>query len=231
MTKKNGNGKLAQGGYGGVHAGADAGGPAGGDGFEAGVEADALGAVDGVVAEEGALPSAEAVEGHGDGDGNVNANHACLDAMGEGAGSVAVAGEDGGAVAELVVVDELEGGFEGVGADDAKDGAEDLFAVDAHVRLDVIEEAGAEEEAFAAWEGGVAAVDEEGCAFGAAEVEVTVDAIEVLTGDEWAEVGFGFGAGGDLQGSDAWAELFDEGVGGGVGDGHGDRDGHAALAG
>src|ERR1700761_237348 len=87
--------KLAEGGHGGVDAGADAGGPAGGYGFEAGVEADAFGAVDGVVAEEGALPSAEGVEGHGDGDGNVDADHSGLDLGGEGASGVAVAGEDG----------------------------------------------------------------------------------------------------------------------------------------
>src|ERR1700689_634579 len=88
----------AEGGHAGVYAGADAGGPAGGDGFEPGVEADAFGAVDGVVAEEGALPAAEAVEGHRNGDGDVDADHAGLDAAGEVAGGVAVAGEDGGAV-------------------------------------------------------------------------------------------------------------------------------------
>jgi hypothetical protein len=59
---------------------------------------------------------------------------------GEVAGRVAVAGEERGAVAELVVVDELEGGLEVVGADDAEDGSEDLFLVDAHGGLDVVEE-------------------------------------------------------------------------------------------
>src|ERR1700727_905469 len=160
--------RLTEGGHGGVYAGADAGGPTGGDGLEAGVEADAFGSVDGMVAEERTLPSAEAVEGHGDRNGDVDADHACLDAMGKGAGGVAVAGEDGGAVSELVVVDELESGITGVGADVAEDGAEDLFAINAHVGLDVIEEAGAEEEAFAAGESGLASVDEESCAFGAA---------------------------------------------------------------
>jgi hypothetical protein len=69
--------RLAEGRHGGVYAGADAGGPAGGYGFQAGVEADAFRTVDGVVAEEGALPSAEAVEGHRDGDGDVDADGRC----------------------------------------------------------------------------------------------------------------------------------------------------------
>jgi len=138
---------LAEGGHGGVYAGADAGGPAGRDGFQAGVEADAFGAVDGVVAEEGTLPSAEAVEGHGDRNGDVDADHTGLHAASEVAGGVAVAGEDAGAVAVLVVVDELQGRLEVVGADDAEDGSEDLFFVDAHGGLDVVEEGGAEEEA------------------------------------------------------------------------------------
>lgn len=43
-------------------------GPAG-DGLEACVEADTFGAVDGVVAEEGAFPFAEGMEGHGNGNG------------------------------------------------------------------------------------------------------------------------------------------------------------------
>src|SRR5689334_14831772 len=46
-------------------AGADAGRPAGGDRLQPGVEAHTLGAVHVMVAEEGALPAAEAVEGHG----------------------------------------------------------------------------------------------------------------------------------------------------------------------
>jgi hypothetical protein len=58
-------------------------------------------------------------------------------------GGVAVAGEDGGAVAELVFVNELEGGLEVVGANDAEDGAEDLFLVDTHGGEDVVEEGGA----------------------------------------------------------------------------------------
>src|SRR4029077_12031295 len=88
-------------------AGADAGGPAGGYGFEAGVEAHAFHAVHRHVAEQGALPAAKAVEGHRHRDRHVDADHADLDAAGEFARRVAVAGEDRDPVAVFVVIDEL----------------------------------------------------------------------------------------------------------------------------
>ena len=132
-----------------------------------------------MVAEEGALPAAEAVEGHGDGDGHVDADHADLDAVDEVAGGVAVAGEDGGPVAVFVVVDHLEGGFEVVDTDDSEDGAEDLFAVDLHLGLYVVEEAGSEEEAFAPGQGGLAAVDDELSALLCAVLDVVRDAFEM----------------------------------------------------
>ena len=83
-------------------AGLDAGGPAGGYGLLLRVEAHAFHAVGVVIAEEGALPAAEAVEGHGYGNRHVDADHADIDLVGKAAGGVAVAGEDGRAVAEFV---------------------------------------------------------------------------------------------------------------------------------
>ena len=91
-------------------AAADAGRPARGHGLEAGVEAHAFGAVDGVIAEQRPLPAAEGVVGDRNRDRHIDADHADFDRRGEGAGSVSVAGEDGGAVAVFVAVDEL-GGF------------------------------------------------------------------------------------------------------------------------
>src|SRR5690625_2734901 len=52
------------------------GGPAGGDGLLAGVEADALGAVGVVLAEQRVLPAAEGVVAHRRGDRDVDADHA-----------------------------------------------------------------------------------------------------------------------------------------------------------
>ena len=88
-------------------AGADARGPAGGHGLEKGVEAHAFHAVHRHVAEKGALPAAEAVEGHWRRNRHVGADHADPDAVGGFARRFAVAGEDRGALAVFVTVDEL----------------------------------------------------------------------------------------------------------------------------
>ena len=87
--------------------------PAGGDGFEAGVEADALHAVHMHIAEEGAFPAAEAMEGHGHGDGHVDADHADFDLMRKLPRRAAVAGENGNAISKRMERREwaLHGGF------------------------------------------------------------------------------------------------------------------------
>src|SRR5271163_2522073 len=85
-------------------AGPDAGRPARRDRLEMGEEAHALGPVHVVVAEQRALPAAEAVERHRHRDRYVDADHADLDLADELACRIAVAREDRRAVAELVVV-------------------------------------------------------------------------------------------------------------------------------
>src|SRR3982751_2958888 len=78
-------------------------GPALGDLLELGPEAHALRPVLVDVAEAGALPAAERVVGDRHRDGHVDADHADIDPRRELARGVAVAGEDGDAVAVLVV--------------------------------------------------------------------------------------------------------------------------------
>jgi hypothetical protein len=87
---------------------ADARGPALHHALLLGVEAHALFAVGVHVAEQALLPAAEAVPGHRHRDRHVDADHAHLHPAGELARHVAVAGEAGHAVAELVVVDQLQ---------------------------------------------------------------------------------------------------------------------------
>src|SRR3954464_32803 len=113
-------------------------GPAGGDDFGAGVEGDAFGAVDVLVAEEGGFPAAEGVVCHGDGQGHVDADHAHGDAALECAGGGAGGGEDGCAVAVGVGVDELDAVFEGVDANHHEDGSEDFLRVGCHSGFDVV---------------------------------------------------------------------------------------------
>ncbi len=84
-----------------LRAGADAGRPARGHGLELSIEAHAFHDVDAVVAEDRGLPAAEGVIGHRHRDRHVDAHHADLDVVGEGARGVAVAGEDRRAVRRL----------------------------------------------------------------------------------------------------------------------------------
>jgi len=129
-------------------AGADAGRPAGGHGLEVRVEADACHAVHRHVAEQGTLPVAKAVERHRHRGRHVDADHADLDAVGEFARGVAVAGEDRDAVALLVVVDELRRAVEIGGAHDRENRPEDLLLVDPHLGFHFVEQAAAEEKAL-----------------------------------------------------------------------------------
>src|SRR3954462_11930410 len=130
---------LAHGRHDEVGAGADAGWPARRDCLQAGVEAHTFGTMHVVVAEQGGLPAAEAVERHRHWDRHVDADHPDIDLVRELARGIAVAGEDGGAVAELVLVDHARRrvvvGYPG----DGEYGTENLLLVDRHLRRDVVE--------------------------------------------------------------------------------------------
>src|SRR5450631_753265 len=102
-----------------------------------------------MIAKQRALPAAEAMERHGNRDRHIDADHARLNTVGEGAGRIAIACEDRGSVAVLVLVDQCESGVEVAGADDSEDRSEDLFTVDAHLGLYMVEEAGSDEESGA----------------------------------------------------------------------------------
>src|SRR3954470_17224963 len=122
--------------------------PALGDLLVLGPEADAFGAVLVDVAEAAPLPAAERVVGDGDRDRHVYADHADIDPGGELARGVAVAREDGDAVAIFVLAGKSDCFLEAVGADHLQDGAENLLLVRAEARLHVVEEGRADEEAL-----------------------------------------------------------------------------------
>src|SRR3954468_24855733 len=130
-----------------VGTGADARGPARRDRLQLGVEADTLGTVHVVVAEQRGLPAAEAVERHRHRDRHVDPDHPDIDLVRELARRVAVAGEDGGAVAELVLVDHAGRRLVIRRAHDRQHRAENLFLVDRHVGRDVVEQRAAQEVA------------------------------------------------------------------------------------
>src|SRR5713101_8275070 len=82
--------------------------PATGDGLGAGVETDAFWAVYVRVAEQRVLPPAEGVEGHRHRDRDVDADHPDLHAALESLRRLAAGGEDRGAVAVGVGVDDVD---------------------------------------------------------------------------------------------------------------------------
>src|SRR5215469_1200211 len=88
------------------------------------------------VAEGRALPAAERMVSERHGDGNVNAHHADLDPGGELARRIAVTGEDGDAVAVLVLRGQRDGVVEVAGAGDLQHRPEDLLLVRLHLGLD-----------------------------------------------------------------------------------------------
>src|SRR6185369_7814802 len=127
----------------------------------------------------------EAVEGHRHRNRHVHADHSDLHVMRERACRVAVAREDGSAVAELVLVDQAKRALQIGRANYDQHRAEDFLAIDPHLRLDAIEQAGAEIEAV-----GMtvylqrATIDDQRRTFLDSDVDVVANALQMLTRDE-----------------------------------------------
>src|SRR3546814_1818874 len=99
------------------------------------------------VSEARGLPPAKGVIGEWHRDRHVHADHADVDAIAEVAGSVAVAGEDGGAVAVGIRHRKLPRLAVILGAHHREHRSEDLFLVDIHVGGHKVEQAATDEEA------------------------------------------------------------------------------------
>ena len=183
------------------------------------------------VTEQRVLPAAEAVEGYRYRQGHVDADHADLDLVGEAASGLAIAGEEAGAVAVLVIIDQRDGVFEACHAHHTKYRAEDLVTIDAHVRRDAIEQRGTHEEAGRALDQRVSAAihDQLGASAGAC-LDIAGDLVALRGIDQGAHVVTGFGAWADAHGACLRRETFDQGIRGFIPHADGHRDGHAALA-
>src|SRR3954470_21155033 len=205
-------------------------GPALGDLLVLGPEADALRPVLVDVAEARALPAAERVVGDRDRYRHVDADHADIDPRRELAGGVAVAGEDGDAVAIFVLGGEADRFLEAVGADHLQYGPENLLLVGAEARLHMVEEGWADEEALLmALEAEAADSDDQLAAFLLAHLDVALDLGLVGGGDGRAVMGLGVGRDADAQGADGRDQLLAQRIGGLVADRHHHRQRHAAL--
>ena len=170
--------------------------------------------------------------GHRHRDRHVDADHADLDGIGEGAGGITVAGEYRGAIAVFMVVDHLDGVVEGAGANDRKNRSEDFFLVDGHVGGDAVKQRAADKIAvLIALQREAAAVDNQLGAFADALVDVTQHLFLVHLGDHGTHLGGIVGGRADLQRLDAGLEFFHQRIGGLFAHGDRDRDCHAALAG
>ena len=152
--------------------------------------------------------------GHGHGNGHVDAHHAHLNATRELAGHIAIAGEAGHAVAEFVGVDQLHGRAEIGHPHATQHGAEDLFLVDAHRGRHVVEQRAAGEEAVLMPRHLEApAVHHQLRALFHAELDVALDAVARLAGDDGAHLGVELHAVLDLQGARPFGQLGDDLVG------------------
>src|SRR5665213_24044 len=185
--------------------------PPTGHGLSAGVELHAIGPVDVQVTEERAVPAAEGVVGDGYRNGDVDANHPCGNFGLEALGGGAVIGEDRGAVAVSVALDQIEGVVESVNSNDAQHWSEDLIGVDPHVNGDLIEETRPEPIAFRRSLGlKVASVYGDLRSFRFAYSHVRSHAIAVLRGDQRAHLGVRVRAITDRESRHARSDPFDQ---------------------
>src|SRR5690242_3309844 len=139
-----------------------------------------------VIAEERALPAAERMERHRHRDRQVDADHPDPGARREIARRVAVAGEDRGAIAEFMRVDEAKRVFVSRGAYHREHRAKDFLPIDAHLRRDMIEKTAAEEIALLiALERDATAIDHELGAFRQADIDISLHALIGLARHQW----------------------------------------------
>src|SRR5580704_6201150 len=215
----------------GAHARANARGPARGDGLHVGVEADTLHTVHIVIAEERAFPSTKTVKRHRHGDRNVDAHHAHLYLVGERTRRIAVSGEEANTVAEFVIIHQVQCFLKAWDAQHPKHRAKNLFAINAHFRGHVIEQAGRDKEALALRQRVPRVfIDEECCSFFDAQFDITGDLVAVYARNQWAHFRARLRAIGDLEARDALFHAREQGLGGAIADRNGHRDRHAALA-
>src|SRR3954468_18233654 len=178
----------------------DPGRPARGYRLGLGVEADRIRPVLVEVAEAGLFPAAEGVIGDRHRDRHVDADHADIDLGREVARGVAVAGEDGNAVAVIMLRRQRQRFLVVVRAHHREHRAKDLFLVDPHVLGDVVEQRTTEIETFlVALHLETAAVDGERRAFLDADIDVALDLLDRLACHERTVVRRRIDRGADLE--------------------------------
>ncbi|MCY1435313.1 hypothetical protein D9M71_514030 [compost metagenome] len=187
------------------------------------------------VTEQRTLPAPKTVPRHRYRDRHVDADHTHLDAAGEFAGDVTVAGVARRAVAELMGVDQIDRLGKILDAHARQHRSEDFFLVDLHLGGDMVEHRATQPEAPGAIGTGLraikaAAVDQQLGTFSDALLDVAGDALVRRLRDDRAHFGGQVHALEDLQRARA-LQQFRHDLVGHVADKHRHRDRHAALAG
>jgi len=170
------------------------------------------------------------VVGEGHWNGEIHADHADLYAIDEIAGRITISREDRNAVSILVFRWQPDGFLIVFCAHDRQNGSENLFLVDSHVRLDVIEQTAAHEiPVLVALQLEAAAIDDEFRAFLDALIDVIFHLVQMRPRHQRSIVGLRIVGRTDLQALDTRNEFFDEYVSRLFADGDGHRHGHATL--
>src|SRR5215207_8472932 len=155
--------------------------PARGHGLGLGVEAHRVGPMLVEVAEAGALPAAEGVVGDRHRDRHVDAHHADVDFGGEVARRVAVAGEDGDAIAVFVLVGQAHGLIVVPGAHHREHRPKNFFLINSHFGPHLVEQAAPHvKTVLVALKAEIAPVHDEVRALLHAEVDVRAHLLQVL---------------------------------------------------
>ena len=162
-------------------------------------------------------------------DGHIDPDHAGVGISLEAASRATVASENRSAVPPSVALDEVDTLLVAIDANDAQDWPENLVLVDGHVWGDVVEEGDAGKEPVA-FEGGGAAVNNQGCARGCSLVDIVVGAIERLAGDHRTHLRRRIGAVSNDQLVGAHFDGFNQRICD-IADGHHHRDRHTSFSG
>ncbi len=101
------------------------------------------------ITEQRPFPSAKAVISHRNRQRDVDASHANLNLVAKQTSRVTITCRDEGAIAVLMIVDQLHGVLKASNPNDAQHRSKNLFFIDTHLGGgDVIEEASSQKEAF-----------------------------------------------------------------------------------
>ncbi|MNG91684.1 hypothetical protein D3C79_505990 [compost metagenome] len=162
---------------------------------------------------------------------HVDANHAHLNLVAEQTSRFTVTGEDAGAIAILMIIDQLHGLFQAAHAHHAQHRTEDLFFIDAHLRIHVVEQRAAHEIAiFIARHAQATAIHHQLGTGSHAVIDVTHNLVTGCRSHQRPHVQTTRRTSTNLQRLDLRLQLGDQCIGDLITDTHRDRDGHAALA-